>query len=609
MTRHHDGCKTYRQPQSQSTRGRLPVGVVGHQRVQWRRPPAGGSHSVLILCVVLCLRAQAPTQNDAQETPTFHAETELVTVPVVVSDHTGKHITGLKQADFTVEENGHRREISSFEEVSPTTEPYKNPARPALLYSNLTQQDEHVRRTTIIVLDLLNTPFAHQAYAKKQLITFLARNVQDSGPTSLHVLTSKGLRQIHSFSSDTSVLIAALKKTESSLSSQDEEQAGAMVDPESSDPFDDPSSGSSSAGQAALLQEVLAERADAIYGAYKQRITTLITLKALEQLARAYSGIPGRKALLWTTGGLPFLLNDPQSLNGIDASLMGDYNRTWDALNAANISVYPIDAQGLLPPDISQRGFSSARTSVTSRGSAMGVSRPTRLPIDPRTNVENSLRAFADATGGRACLNTNDLAKCFVRAAEDSSQYYLLSYYLPADDRKPGWRKLKVQVAVQHADIRARDGFFVGGAKQASEASASWKEQLNTAAGSPVDYTSVPLAVQIKATSTASDGSHIIGYSLLVQPNGVTIDAEHNNHLFVDVNAVAENKKGALVWVLGKTITADIKPDRMPSVVKNGVSFTSELNIPAGRVTMVRFVVRDGATGKIGTVTVPLDLK
>lgn len=567
--------------------------------------------ALLLLTLATPLPAQQPSvpSTTDQAATTFHAETELVTVPVVVSDHSGKHLTGLKKSDFVIEENGHHREVANFEEISPTTDPYKNPARPAMLYSNVVQQDEHVRRTSIIVLDLLNTPFAHQPDAKKQLISFLARNVQDSGPISLHVLTSKGLRQIHSFTSDPSVLIAALKKTESLLSSQDEQAAGAFIDPESANPFDDPAAGNDAASQAALLREVVAERADAVYGAYKQRVTTLTTLKALEQLARAYSGIPGRKALLWTTGGLPFLLNDPQSLNGIDTSLMADYNRTWDALNAANIAVYPIDAQGLVPPDVSQRGFGSMRTSVTSRGSAMGVQRPRQLPIDPRTNVENSLRAFADATGGQACINTNDLAKCFVRASDDSSQYYLLSYYLPAEDRKPGWRKLKVTVGVQHAQVRARDGFFVGATKQPAEASASWKEQLSTAASSPIDYTSVPLAVQLKGVTTAQDGSHIVQFSLLIQPNGVAIDEANKNHLFIDLNAVAENKKGGLVWVLGKTINADIKPEKMPSVQKNGVSFTSDLSIPAGRATMLRFVVRDGANGKIGTVTVPLDLK
>jgi VWFA-related protein len=562
--------------------------------------------AILGFGLALPMGAQAPTQPDAQQTPVFHAETELVTVPVVVSDKAGKHLTGLKQSDFTLEEEGHRREISHFEEISPTTQPYKNPARPALMYSNLLQQDEQVRRTTIIVLDLLNTPFVHQTYAKKQLISFLARNVQDSGPTSLLVLTSKGLHQIHSFSSDTSVLMAALQKTASTLSSSDEQQAGNFIDPESANPFDDPSAGNDAASQAALLQEAVAEWGDAIYGAYRQRTTSLITLQALEQLARAYSGIPGRKALVWTTGGLPFLLNDPHSLTGIDSSLMHDYDRTWDALNAANIAVYPIDAQGLVPPDTSRRGFSSMQTSVAPNGR---IQRPRPLPVDARTNVQDSLRAFADATGGQACLNTNDLAKCFSRAADDSSQYYLLSYYLPADDRKPGWRKLKVHVAVQHAEVRAREGFFVGGTKQPAEASASWKEQLNTAAASPVDYTSVPLAVQIKGTSTAPDGTHTVSYTLLIQPNGVTIDTENKNHLFIDLNAAAENKKGKLVWVFGKTITADIKPERMPSVVKNGMSFTSELSVPAGRVTMVRFVVRDGANGKIGTVTVPLDLK
>ncbi|ABF41180.1 hypothetical protein Acid345_2179 [Candidatus Koribacter versatilis Ellin345] len=552
-------------------------------------------------------KSSGQAASGAVPLPTFRTQTELVTVPVVVTDKSGKHITGLKQSDFTLEENGSRREISHFEEISPTSEAYRVPDKVAREYSNFIPTDANVRRTSIIVIDLLNTPFRHQAQTRKEIISYLSKHVEDNGPTSLCILDGNGLKQIHSFTSNTSVLIDALKLVNGKLSSQDLQAAGNLVNPDSPHPFDDATADINVADTSTQLLEVMAERVDADYAAYDQRLNTQKTLKALEQIGQAYAGIPGRKALLWATGGFPFFLNDPRSVIGIDSSLMQNYERTWQILNAANIALYPIDSQGLLPPDTSQRGFASSRTSVASRGSSLAPNRPTRLPIDARTNIEDSLRTFAAATGGQACLNTNDLANCFAKAATDSSQYYLLSYYLSQNDRKPGWRKLKVHVAVSSVEIRARDGFFIGDTKQHSEG--SLKEQLDTAAVSPIDYTSIPLAIQLKEITKAANGDHNVSFTLLAQSGALTIDIADNNHVYVDIGAVVENGKGQLARVLGQTIDAHIKPDNIAKVMKEGVSFTSDLVVPAGKATLLRFVVRDGQSGKMGSVTVPIHLE
>ena len=72
-----------------------------------------------------------------------------------------------------------------------------------------------------------------------------------------------------------------------------------------------------------------------------------------------------------------------------------------------------------------------------------------------------SLKNFAEMTGGVAYYNTNDLAGALGRAVQDSSSYYLLSYYLDHHDNKPGWRKLQVVVARKDAEVRARAGYLV----------------------------------------------------------------------------------------------------------------------------------------------------
>jgi hypothetical protein len=48
----------------------------------------------------------------------FTARAELVLIPTLVTDKSGNHITGLKQEDFTVLENGGEQKIATFEEIS-----------------------------------------------------------------------------------------------------------------------------------------------------------------------------------------------------------------------------------------------------------------------------------------------------------------------------------------------------------------------------------------------------------------------------------------------------------------------------------------------------------
>ncbi len=564
---------------------------------------------MIALASASLLVAQTSTQNtaappaQASQPTTFHAQTELVTIPVVV-ERGGQHVTGLKQADFTVEENGHKRDLASFEEVTPSATGYQLPPQPAAQYTNFIPPDQGVRRINIVVLDLLNSPFSRQWDTRRKLMKFLAEHVNDPAPTSLLALNGRGLRQIHSFTTDTNDLIAALKKVETTMSVQDQEAAAATVDPESSNPLD--STSTDPATQAAQLLEILQERADAVYNVFRDRTATLTTLRALEQIAEAYTGVPGRKSLIWATGGLPFVLNDPDSITGMDTSMQEDYARTWRALNSANIAVYPIDVNGLTGPDLSRRGMQGPNRPVGTRPSRGGLSAPTPNPINPVQNAQDSMKAFAHETGGRACYNNNDLAECFAHAASDSSQYYLLSYYLPSDDRKPGWHKLKVQVAAQHVEVRARDGFFVGSDIVPKEHSLI--QQFDNAAASPIDYTSVPIGVRIKDVTTAPSGEQKVSFVLTIAPNGVLVDTGDNNHAWMDIAAVAGDEKGRLMRVFGKVVNAHLKPESLAMVQKAGIGYSDVVTLPAGsKITTLRFMVRDDATGKLGTITTPLE--
>ena len=74
--------------------------------------------SVAVICSVLGISGE---QNPEKVTK-IRSEVEIVSLPVVVTDKTGKHITDLKQEDFKVYEDGVPQEIAGF---GATDEPIK----------------------------------------------------------------------------------------------------------------------------------------------------------------------------------------------------------------------------------------------------------------------------------------------------------------------------------------------------------------------------------------------------------------------------------------------------------------------------------------------------
>src|SRR5262249_5381337 len=94
----------------------------------------------------------------------------------------------------------------------------------------------------------------------------------------------------------------------------------------------------------------LAESAAALHNFMQQQSAVeangqlLITLDSLQVLARYLEGIPGRKNLIWFLGTIPTC--DPSVCPYEDL-----IHETQNRLAAARVSVYPINAGGVVAPD------------------------------------------------------------------------------------------------------------------------------------------------------------------------------------------------------------------------------------------------------------------
>lgn len=135
---------------------------------------------------------EANTEASEGQIPVFKNRAEVVLVPVVVRDKKGKIVTGLTKDAFQIEENGKKREISSFEEITPTAS--VTPTAAPQGYTNIPLDASLHTHLTIAVLDLINTNELQRTDGKDQLIRFFSKDMprESRFPCSASQITACG---------------------------------------------------------------------------------------------------------------------------------------------------------------------------------------------------------------------------------------------------------------------------------------------------------------------------------------------------------------------------------------------------------------------------------
>ncbi len=321
------------------------------------------------------------------------------------------------------------------------------------------------------------------------------------------------------------------------------------------------------------------------------------TLDAFQTIARAYAGVPGRKALIWMTGSFPFPMDQPGDVDS--RSFGGQFEHVFQLLNDANIALYPVDARGLVT--LGPSAASSLRPNPRNPGAMMASQVRTHM------STISTMQTFAAMTGGEAFYNTNDLNRAVRRASEDSSAYYMLAYYLkpePEDAKKKRdpWRKLTVKVKRSGAHVRARSGFYIQ--PPAADEQTARTRDLRSAVTSPLDYTALPLQLRFGAQRPAGK-KRAVEFEINVAANAVSIDVADNNHLSLEVVAMVSTPESSLADNFRETIEGHVKPENRQKIMSSGITYRNLLNVAPGEYS-VKLVVRDNLSGRMGSLQAPL---
>ena len=519
--------------------------------------------------------------------PVFRSKSHMVMVPVIVRDRQGNHLSGLKASDFMVKENARPRNLAVCEEVASAGEitvPHRS-IRDLAVVNNL-EEPEKPERIVLLVIDTVNTPLSLQADARKQLLRNFADAFDGRTLVSLLLIERGGIKVVHDFTMNPAVLAASLRRFR-----------GLTLEPGVSDQVD-------ASDESQVENEIdelnsFADTGSSNAVAEQKRIAILTTIDAFEQIAQRVEGIPGRKSLIWVTAGFPFSISESDAAAGGRLSsgagfddIQPEYEHMWSLLNSANIAVYPLDIRGLENP----------MNLDATTGQRPNPENVLRRSVRHQDSLD-TFRSFAEMTGGKAFFNTNDIGRSFREAAQDSSSYYMLGYYLAGDER-PGWHSLRVTLRGHRGSVRARNGFFVG-----KDKSASRDQELTQALKSPLDFTGIPIVLRWHARIRQSNhGKTTLTFDVECPGTAFAIDSADRNHMSIDVLSVAKLPNGNVEDSRARKVDAHFSAENAEKIRHHGMQYAESLQLDSGNYT-IRVVVRDNLTGTIGSVSAPVEIE
>jgi len=574
----------------------------------------------------LAAQEPQPKQNTAQGSGIVLRQTvRRVRVDVVVTNAQGRPVTGLNSSDFHVAEDGKPQLIRQFEYHSEDSVQAPLPKRPLLpphTFMNVPEAPEH-GPLMVLLYDALNTPVADQLNARAQMLEFLKKS---AGRRIAIFYLGDRLRLLQGFTSDTDLLASAVNRTGSTslkgyqaeLTGNPASQTFAPNPSERQLPAEGRLEAREENARQAFATELLDDRVD-------------VTLDALVQIGRFLSDLPGRKNLIWYSGSFPAVITlDPdkamESRVKSDSLVRDDSDRNYiehmkkatNLLNAAEVSIYPIDARGLL----------------------------TDTPFLQRSAEFATMNLIGEQTGGRAFYNTNSLKESLETAGDEGSSYYSL-VYAPTNMKFDGsLRHISVHLEHGHYQLAYRRSYFAddrdAGNRQAADDEESTSAGSMTAAsqfgaplshqlvfvvrvdavGDPAPATAEQMAALapyeqqaakaehrkfVPSTKPVSIQQYEIQYGVLTKQLDLPISADGVFHSDLSIAALAFDEDGATLWGTESRLKDAIPSKKIGEFRNNSYHAIQTIVVPVD-TAVIRLVVHDEHSGRVGSMEVRLPL-
>jgi VWFA-related protein len=544
--------------------------------------------AVLTVAALLALGAQG-------QTPTFRTTTRLVELTVTALDKKGLPVTDLRLEDFAIQDNGKSRPVSFLEyDGTPSVDADPLPLPSGVFTNRVEFTPGPPRNITAFVLDELNTPPQFSIKIRATAMRYLRALAPGTRMAVFHM--GERLRVLHDFTDDAAALRARLARAAVAMPLPTETdfdnsviEAEQFVDLFQGDP-------QLEAMRTALKRSQLDVEMMANAQARRSRLET--TLASMESLGQHLAGIPGRKNLVWISGGISMLSVTGAMGTGANGSIQSfedQVKRTSQKLAQQGIVLYMVDAKGI-GLAASMTANSPGTLPVAGRGRFESQQQAETISADPTAAME----LMASITGGRYLRNTNDLMEGFKRAASDLSGSYTLGFYV-SEQLDSKWHSLKASVKRSGVSLRHREGYL---ADAAAATPTGWTNDLTMAvAASPIGSSAIRLTASCALTSDPEPGTIQVG--LRIEAWSLRFD-ETRGYQQTQIQVIfAERSANGSTHLTTDTPTVKIPTQSWEIAQREGLRYARRLK-PARDAVSLRVIVRDMVTGRYGTLDVPL---
>ncbi len=537
--------------------------------------------------------------------PTFKIPVNVITVNATVTDRQGNPVTDLTRNDFRIYDDGKLQTIQTF-----ALEFYE-PVPPADLA--LQQDEERIqadaapssarpRMISIFIDDITADSTDGYYHIVKAVENFLR---QDIGPEDQVGIFAGSGRVRFPFSNNRQVLLEELATVFNQLNmdmvTREEcpeitDLQAQMIVNHSPDDFAfsvaveevmgclpvprDPADPESARKFAEQFARAAASRQ---YEQSEYRSRTL--LRTLRQHIRSLRHFEGVKNVVLLSDG--FLFED----------VVYELQDVVDQALYSGIIVNTVDSRGLyvnLPP------IGSAGLSVYSV-----LQYKQRLYQENVSVQEIPLSQLAADTGGYFHRNSNDLYEGLRKISMRHTHSYVLTYAIPDMKSDGRYHRIRLEVSRPGLEITYRKGYYAP--KEELTFERRKKEDILEALNAPGDLNEIPIGLAYNYYEE-DDSIYSVSFMANASIRGLHFFDENSRYKnLISLVVAVFDEYDHFIEGLEKSIDFRLTEASYTSLLNNGFMARVEFKLPLGRYK-IRAVIREGAQGKMGSVTKGIEI-
>jgi len=523
---------------------------------------------------VICGVTMVSVRAQQQAPPIFRAGTRLNVVDVTVTDKEGRPIDGLTAADFTITEDGVPQTITTvaYQRMEPNAAPLPpvppappgRPMRaaptvqPTISASPAGDVRYQNRRLIVLYFDLSAMPPPDQMRAYTAARKFIDEQIKAQDLVAMMTFEGGAVRVRQDFTADRVVL---------------KDVIDVLIYGEQRDANDMP--------------DVTTDVGTA-FGQDDAEFNILNTdrqLSALQTAATMLRALPEQKALVYFASGL--------RLNGVDNQ--AQLRATVNAATRANVSIYPVDARGL----VAQAPLGDA-TRPSPGGIGMFTGQTATTLVTNFQRSQDTLYSLAKDTGGKALFDNNDLSLGIVQAAQSIASYYILGYTSTHTAMDGKFHRVRVTLRDGlNADLSYRQGYFAD--KAFAKFTAADKErQLEEALMLENPVTDIPIAMEVNYFQL-NRAEYFVPVSVKIPGSELAL-ARRRGAARTEIDFIGEVKDdyGVTIQNVRDKLDMKLSDQTAAELARRPVQYETGFTLLPGKY-VIKVLARDNETGRIGT--------